>query len=60
MTLSVLHVTFLCVTENGGWVATAQSYLTVSLLNLFVSQGSQVPINFSAVDSHFQYNYFYR
>lgn len=30
-----------------------------SLLNLFISQGFQVPINSSAVDSHLQYNYFY-
>lgn len=60
MTLSELRGTFLCVTEHGGCVATAQSSLIVSLLNLFIPQGSQVPINCSAVDSHRQYNYFYR
>ena len=35
------------------------SYLIVSLLNLFIPQGFQVPINYSAVDSHLQYNNFY-
>lgn len=28
------------------------------VLNLFIPQGFQVPINYSAIDSHLQYNYF--